>query len=195
MKISTISMASSLALAFALTACGGGGDSGPAADGASAGGPADITEYVGSWIRVDSDVCYAGFNYGPYWFKRDSFTYTSNTLEGKVTAYNDAACTSKAGRVIEKYNTSYTLANVAGKTNAIRFQATFAGSVTGADGGTGLTFNKIPDGTQTGADPVTHQIKVLLDVDNNQLFVGDKTSPPDADGYSTRLQATALYHR
>ena len=184
-------------ISVALAACGGGGGDAPSAptvanSGMQASG-FDSTEFQGNWIRLDAATCFggpSGFAYGPYYFKNDRFTLTGTTAEFVETLYNDAACTSKAGKLTENYAATYTAGSVAGKTNPARVQLTYTGSVTGADGGTGVTLNKLPDGSQTGGTA-----KGLLDVENAQLFLNSRNAPLDAEGYPTTLNASPLYKR
>ena len=180
-------------ISVALAACGGGGDAPSASPLANSGTQAagfDSTEFQGNWIRLDATQCFSGFAYGPYYFKNDRFTLTGSTAESVMTLYNDAACTGKAGKLTENYAVTYTAGSVAGKTNPARVQLTYTGSVTGADGGTGLTLTKVPDGSATGGTA-----KGLLDVENAQLFLNSRNAPLDAEGYPTTLNATPLYTR
>lgn len=197
MKLIHIFVATSVSLALA--ACGGGGGGGDAPSAstlANSGTQAsgfDSTEFQGNWIRLDAATCFggpSGFAYGPYYFKNDRFTLTGTTAEFVETLYNDAACTSKAGKLTENYAATYTAGSVAGKTNPARVQLTYTGSVTGADGGTGVTLTKLPDGSQTGGN-----VKALLDVENAQLFTNSRNAPLDADGYPNTLNASATYKR
>ena len=195
MKLIHIFVATSVSLA--LVACGGGGGDAPSAStltnsGTQASG-FDSTEFQGNWIRLDAATCFggtSGFAYGPYYFKNDRFTLTGATAEIVETLYNDAACTSKAGKLTENYAATYTAGSVAGKTNPARVQFTYTGSVTGADGGTGVTLTKLPDGSQTGGTA-----KALLDVENAQLFTNSRNAALDADGYPNTLNASATYKR
>ena len=190
MKLLYIFVASSVTLA--LVACGGGGDAPLTNTGTPAAG-FDSTEFQGNWIRLDAANCYggpSGFAYGPYYYKNDRFTLTGTTAELVQTLYNDAACTSKAGKLTENYAATYAAGSVAEKTNPARVQLTYTGSVTGADGGSGLTLTKVPDGSQTGGTA-----KALLDVENAQLFLNSRNAPLDAEGYPTTLNASPLYKR
>ncbi len=190
----------SAALLLSLMACGGGGGGGGSGDTSApqadtpitqpdAGLPAkaDITEFVGAWTPTDTD-CHAGFAYGAYWFKRDTLVVTADRAEITQSAYNDAACSSKAGRVTESYSLSYGGATVVGKSNVLDVSLAFLGSKTDFVGGTGISLNKLPDGSATGLAG-----KGLWDVDNLKLYLGDAASPKDAQGYPTQLAGTAAY--
>lgn len=123
----------SLVCAAALTACGGGG--GGAADGSADAGnggspgtggstqtpgtpgtPAELNtaEYIGTWTG-DTAVCLSSFPYGNYHYRLTTLVLAEKTAEVMNTAYNDAACTSKAGRVIERYNVSWSAGSVPNK--------------------------------------------------------------------------------
>lgn len=201
--------------AFALTACGGGGDSStpaanatPAATGTgttdASGGTAstpvnpgmtpsgfDATEFLGEWRRTDAASCYSTFNYSAaYHFRNDKVTLTATELSVAETIYTDAACTNKAGILVEKYSITYTAGTAPGRTNVARTSLVYSGSNSSADGGSGLTFTKVPDGSQTGGSQ-----KGLLDVDGSKLYTNSKGSVIDADGYPTALAADAIYTR
>jgi len=194
MKLLHIFVATSLSLA--IVACGGGGGDAPSASTLTTSGTQsgfDSTEFLGNWIRLDAATCFggtSGFAYGPYYFKNDRLTITDTTAEFVETLYNDDACTSKAGKLTEKYAVTYAAGSVAGKTNPARVELTYTGTATGADGGTGLTLNKMPDGSQTNGAG-----KHLLDVENAQLFIDSYNSALDADGYPNTLNASATYKR
>lgn len=191
------------ACAAALTACGGGGSgSDPATSATSASDtstpieaatpttpttPAEfnVAEYVGTWAG-DASVCMSDFPYGNYFYRLTALVFAEKSAEATHTAYNDAACTSKAGRVIESYDVSWSAGSVTGKTNVARAKLTSTGSSTGADGGTGMQLNKLPNGSAIGSGG-----KLLLDVDGTKLF-GSVDSPLDADGFRTALNPNSF---
>ena len=201
--------------AFALTACGGGGDSStpaanatPVATGTgttdASGGTAstpvnpgmtasgfDATEFLGEWRRTNAASCHSGFDYNPaYYFKNDKIVISAIDIVGTQTVYTDAACTLKAGTVTETLNLVFSAATVAGKTNVARVSANFAKYSQDTDGGSGITLTSVPGKTPDDIKGV----KSLFDVDGNKLFLGDR-SVLGADGYPTTLNPIALYVR
>ncbi|MCW8174002.1 hypothetical protein [Verminephrobacter aporrectodeae] len=180
--------------AAALTACGGsGGGSDASTDtGASPTAPGDfrVAEYVGTWTG-DTTICKAGFPYSSkdkaYSYRMTSLMLAEKTVEVTYTAYTDAACMSKAGRLIEKYDASWSAGSAPGKTNVARVSLAFTGSNTGADGGSGLALNMMPDGkfiSSTG--------KLLLDVDGTNLYGPAADTKMDADGFPMTLNTTSF---
>ena len=175
------------ALALTLMACGGGGDS----TGTATVTGLDKTEFLGTWHRMDVGGCFSSFPYNPnYWFTADPTVITDTTVTSTLTAYTDAACTNKAGKVTETYAATFSQGSVAGKTNVLRVSLAYSGSTTGADGGSGLTLTKTPDGSGTGGNA-----KGLLDVDSTKLYPSDQASALDADGYPTALSTTVYFTR
>lgn len=182
MKLVKTALASALALT--LIACGGGGDSPVVAT-------LDKTEFLGTWHRMDVGSCFSNFPYNSnYWFTADPTVITDTTTAATLTAYTDAACTIKAGKVTETYTATFSQGSVAGKTNVLRVSLAYSGSTSGADGGSGLTLTKTPDGSGTGGNS-----KNLLDVDTGKLYPGDRASALDADGYPTAISTTVYFTR
>jgi len=176
------------ALALTLMACGGGGDSSTTPINATP--TLNTAEFLGTWHRMDVGSCFSTFSYGNYWFTADPIVITDTTLASTLTAYTDAACTLKAGKVTETYTVNFSQGSVAGKTNVLRVNLVYSGSTSGADGGSGLTLTKTPDGSGTGGNS-----KGLLDVDSSKLYPGDPKSALDADGYPTTISTTVYYTR
>ena len=188
----------SILCAAALVACGGGSNSStststttaPATDSVTTpdttATPAlfDVKEYAGTW-KVDAPVCNSGFPYGDYWYALTELSLAEKEVVTTHTVYNDAACTSKAGRVKETFDPSWSLGSVSGKTNVAKLKLAFVGSSSGADGSTGLTMNKFPNGSLIGSS------KLLLDVDADKLF-GHEDAPVDADGYPSALKPNSF---
>lgn len=178
------------ALALTLMACGGGGEDGPATP-SNPVPTLNTAEFLGTWRRNDVGTCFDGFSYNPsYWFTNDPIVITETTITGTQTAYTDAACSSKAGKLIETYTANFSQGSVAGKTNVLRVNMEYSGSTTGADGGSGLTLTMMPDGSGTGGNQ-----KFLLDVDSSKLYPSDRASALDAEGYHTTLSTTVYFTR
>lgn len=205
MKISTnIKMCMvSMLCAAAMAGCGGGGSSTTTTDPAVNGGTTDpssgssstsdttptpaefnVAEYVGTW-KVDAPVCNSGFPYGDYWYGMSEIAFSETEVITTHQVYNDAACASKAGRVIETFTASWGAGTVEGKTNVAKAKLEFLGSSSGADGGTGFSMNRFPDGALIGSS------KLLFDVDAGKLY-GAPSSPVDTDGYPTSLNAASF---
>lgn len=170
-----------------LSACGGGG-SDPAAPTALAPG-LDVTEFLGTWIRNDSANCYTSNEYGSYHFKNNNAVFSADSTSVTATFYTDAACTLKAGKLTETASVVYNSGSVAGKTNVVRVLISFTGFTISPDGGSGLTFTKVPDGTFSGTKV---PVKALADVENNKLYFGSKT-PVDANGYPTTIDYNGAF--
>ena len=188
MKIVKTALASALALT--LIACGGGGGDSPGAV-TTATVALDKTEFLGTWHRMDVGGCFQTFTYNAnYWFTADPIVITDTTFSSTLTAYTDAACTLKAGKVTETYQANFSQGSVANKTNVLRVSTVFTGFTSGADGGSGMTLSKVPDGSATGGSA-----KFLLDVDSGKMYLISRTSPLDADGYPTAFSTTVYYTR
>lgn len=192
MKLVKTALASALALT--LIACGGGGGDSTSTSTTTVTNAAavlDKTEFLGTWHRMDVGSCFSSFPYNSsYWFTTDPTVITDTTLASTLTAYTDAACTIKAGKVTDTYTATFSQGSVAGKTNVLRVSLAYSGSTSGADGGSGLTLTKTPDGSGTGGNS-----KNLLDVDTGKLYPGDRASALDADGYPTALSTTVYFTR
>lgn len=178
-----------LACATALTACAGGtstyGGSSPAAPATPAG--LSVNEFLGAWAG-NTTVCKSGFPYGNYFHRLTTLVLTEKGAEATQTAYTDAACTAKAGRVIEKYDVSWSGVSIAGKSNVARATLNFSGSMIGADGDTGfLQLNKMPNGSTLSSSG-----KLLLDVDGAKLYGPADGAALDADGFATALSANSF---
>lgn len=188
MSILKIALASSLAVT--LMACGGGGsDTLPGSPNVPV--VLDKTEFLGTWHRMDIGTCFTNFAYSAnYWFTADPLVITDTTIVSTLTTYTDAACTLKAGKITETHDANFSQGSVAGKTNVLRMNMVFTGFTAGADGGSGMTLSKVPDGSATGGN-----VKGLLDVDVGKLYPNSKTAPLDADAYPTALSSTVYYTR
>ncbi len=171
-----------LALAVALSACGGGGGNTPAAN---------FDEFYGTW-KVASGTCtqekdsWAG---GRYYYNNAVTSATtkieSNSYETKVTYYSDSACSIKAGVKTVSGTLKWSQGSVAGRSNVARISATDTGYQFSADGGTGLSLSSVP---QTGSES-----KSLIDiVDGKNLCFSNNTSSSvlDKDGYPTTFPDT-----
>jgi hypothetical protein len=177
-------------LSVLLSACGGGGsDNSPAPAGLLASG-LNVTEYLGTWLRSDSANCYTAPEYGQYYFKSNPAVITTTALTLNVTLYTDMNCTAKAGKLSETSSVSYSAATIAGKTNVVRVLLSFTGSTSGADGGSGLTFTKVPDGSFSGTKTPS---KGLFDVEGGVLYASPRSSPLDADGYPTTVDYSGAF--
>jgi hypothetical protein len=120
------------------------------------------------------------------WAKQGDTVITNTTVESSLIVYTDATCTSKAGKFTEKYTVTYAQGSIAGKTNVQRANSVYAGFTIGADGGSGLTLNKVPNNVD---------VKILLDVDGDKLYRSDKSSVLDADGYPMVMSVTPAWIR
>lgn len=179
----------SMLCSAALVACGGGGGTTTATDPATSDTTDtttefNVAEYVGTW-KVDAPVCNSGFPYGNYWYALTELSFTEKEVATTHLVYDDAACTSKAGRVKEMFDATWTAGSVSGKTNVAKLKLAYTGMSSGADGGTGFSMTKIPDGSLIGSS------KQLFDVDAGKLFGSTGTSI-DADGYPTALQTSGF---
>lgn len=191
MKFVASILALSVPILF-LSACGGGGDSSaPATPVAAVVTPAgllpsglDVTEFLGTWIRNDAASCYTSNEYGNYFIKNNNIVITTDSITSIATFYTDAACTLKAGKLTEVSSLTYSVASISGKTNVVGLLVSFTGSTSGADGGSGLPFNKIPDGTFSGTKVPG---RTIADVDGAKLYLGAKGSPLNANGYPTTI--------
>lgn len=186
----------SLSLSVLLSGCGGGGgDAAPVAvaqpvqiaviqpAGLLPSG-LDVTEFLGTWLRVDSANCYTAPEYGRYYFKSNPAVFTASTATLNVTLYTDLNCTAKAGKLSETSSISYSAGAIAGRTNVVRVLLSFTGSTSSADGGSGLTFTKVPDGSFSGTKVPS---KGLFDVEGAVLYTSTAGSLLDADGYPTTI--------
>lgn len=188
-----------LSLTVLLSACGGGGGetAAIAPPAAAASAPAgllasglDVTEFLGTWIRSDSGTCYTSNAYGNYFFINNNIVITTDSVSSNVTLYTDAACTLKAGKFSETATAAFGTGSIAGKTNVVQRLFSFKSFTSNADGGSGLTFTKIPDGTFSG---VKGSAKGLIDVDGGKLFFSSQGSPLDANGYATTIDYNGAF--
>ena len=173
-------------LALGLTACGGGGGGDSSATSTTS-TSFDTSPFVGTWNPVDTS-CHQGWVYNSALYVQSGTTVISDTTASSTTyAYTDAACTAKAGKLVENYSLSLSQGSSTGWTTVARALMTFTGSSSGADGGSGMTLTKIPDGSSTNGG------KYLLAVSNNQLYTSASvTSTLDANGYPTVISTTAF---
>lgn len=150
----------------------------------------DVTEFLGAWVRTDAANCYSAGEYGRYYFKSNPAAFTTSAVTLNITLYTDMNCTAKAGKLSETSSISYSAGTIAGKTNVVRVLLSFTGSTSSADGGSGLTFTKVPDGSFSGTKTPS---KALLDVEGTVLYSSSKSSPLDADGYPTTIDYSGAF--
>jgi len=162
-----------VAACLALTACGGGSDSGY-----------DATAFPGTW-NIDVATCDAGFNYNPALYaKNNSLTITVSSVVVKSTLYTDAACTAKAGVISETYNLALSEGKVSGWSNVAKVDLSWANAwSTGADGGTGVSLTSVPDGSFS-----LPMRKTLLAAKGSSLYAGDPNGTLDSASYPTAIE-------
>jgi hypothetical protein len=189
-------------LAATLTACGGGGGGGaePATDTDGQTGTVEVAspaqldpaEYMGTWI-IDTTECRSGFAYGDYSYRFESLALTNQDATLTQIAYTDAACTMKAGKLVETFQAQWSAvaADVVGRTNVAKLQLVYRGMNLGHDGGTGISLSKFPDGASLRS---LGGMKLLLDVDGGKLLSSPE-APVDADGYRALLNPVAFATR
>jgi hypothetical protein len=186
MKAMTKTLSCTLActLLLSLSACGGGGDSAPTSS-------YDPSVLYGNWVGYGgaSTRCTAFTTIGGnYYGSNQLTTIDATSLSAATTLYNDAACTSKAGKLTMIYSLATSAGSVSGKANVIRMDTVYTGLSLGRDGnGTGVTLINPPN---TGS-----RIKLLGYVSGSNLFLGDLAAGLDSSGYPTALLATPTYSR
>ena len=190
MKLVKTAFASALALTLMACGGGGGGDSTGTATAPVAAAVLNKTEFLGIWTSP-TQVCHPGFRYySNYWVKEESAVITDTSIELSQIMYTDSICATKAGKTTEKFDTNMSQGSIAGKSNVLRVNLAFTGSVITADGGSGITLSQIPDGNAT-----LGYGKLMWDVDTGVLYDGDPKSALDADGYPTAISTTAFFIR
>lgn len=177
--------------AFFLAACGGGGSGDNAVPGPGIlPSGLDTTEFLGTWIRSDSGTCYTSNAYGNYFYINNNIVITTDSVSSNVTLYTDAACTLKAGKFTETATATFGAGSISGKTNVVQRLFSFKSFSSSADGGSGLTFNKVPDGTFSGVKIPT---KGLIDVEGGRLYFSSQGSPLDVNGYATTIDYSGVF--
>ncbi len=173
------------ALGLSLVGCGGGGSSTSSTPGTSTPVAFSSAAFIGTWSNVVPG-CYANFAYNTaLFYKVDSTVITATQVDFVMTAYTDAACTLKAGKVKDFYHVTFKDGGTSGSIQLAKMAFTFTGSSVGADGGTGITLNKLQDGTASGGSR-----KYLIGVDGTKFYGTDGTSTLDSEGYPTKVTAT-----
>lgn len=170
------------ALGLSLVGCGGGGSSAPAAT------PAPVvfssSAFVGTWNNVIPG-CYVNFAYNTaLFYKVDATVISSTKVDFVMTAYSDAACTLKAGKVTDSYTVAFKDGGTSGSIQLAKMALTFTGFSSGADGGSGITLTRVPDGAASGGSR-----KYLIGVDGTKFYGTDGTAAADAEGYPTKVTA------
>jgi len=178
-----------LALCSLLAACGGGGEDDGSTVPASLLDRVSRSEFVGTWLVLPENAgCVADFPYKALSFHRFKSLVLADTdgaLRASVTAdvFSDAACTTKLGMVEEQYLLDARPGAATGRTNVVKATFRFTGFRMGADGGSGLAVNRLPDGSMS--DMVGHRF--LIDRDGDRLYLTHSSNGAarDIDGYPT----------
>ena len=188
-------------VALSLTACGGGGSGGGSGAGASSGtdAPLSLTEFTGLWKPNAPVACLTKFPYN------NAYTYqvrdVNITAEGAglriayaALVFDDAACATKRGLITETILVSPLKTVLDGRDNVMKATGSaLLSSSSGADGGLGLTLNKMPDGTLTELSGK----KFLADVKDAKLFlsIAGGAAPLDGGGYPIQIDGTKFLVR
>lgn len=172
------------ALGLSLVGCGGGGSSASSTPATPTPVAFSSAAFIGTWNNVVPG-CYANFAYNTaLFYKVDATVISATKVDFVMTAYTDAACTLKAGKVTDSYSVTFKDGGTSGSIQLAKMAFTFTGSSTGADGGAGITLNKLPDGTASGGSR-----KYLIGVDGTKFYGTDGTAAVDAEGYPTKVTA------
>lgn len=173
-----------------LAACGGGGEDSttpthalPTADA--------LAEFEGIWAeRPEDSTCKVNFPYNvPYFhrFRNLTLAQADGVMRATVVAdvYEDAACTTKAGRAEERFLVHTLPGGSPGRSNVIRASFEYTGFSLGADGGSGVGLNRVPDGSLAGLQGE----KFLMDRSGDQLFATHESiaTTLDGTGYPTAI--------
>ncbi|MDO9438488.1 hypothetical protein [Hydrogenophaga sp.] len=188
-------------VALSLTACGGGGSSGGTEAGASSGtdAPLSLTEYTGPWKPNTPVACLTNFPYNTaYTYQVRDVNITAESAGLRIAyaalVFDDATCTTKRGLITETILVSPEKTVLDGRDNVIKATGSaLLSSSSGADGGLGLTLNKMPDGTLTELSGK----KFLADVKDAKLFlsIAGGATPLDGAGYPIRIDGTKFLVR
>ena len=170
------------ALGLSLVGCGGGGSS-------TSANPTPVAfssaAFIGTWKTV-APVCFANFAYNTaLFYKLDATAITATTVDVAMTAYTDAACTLKAGKVTDFYSVTFNDGGTSGSIQLAKMAFSSTGFSTSADGGSGISLKKVPDGTASGGSR-----KYLIGVDGTKFYGTDGAAAVDAEGYPTRILPT-----
>lgn len=172
------------ALVLSLVGCGGGGSSTSPTPTTPAPVAFSSAAFVGTWNNVVPG-CYANFAYNTaLFYKVDATVISATQVDFVMTVYSDAACTLKAGKVTDSYNVTFKDGGASGTIQLTKMALTFFGFSSGADGGSGITLKKVPDGAASGGSR-----KYMIGVDGTKFYGTDGTAALDAEGYPTKVTA------
>lgn len=190
------------ALAFSLTACGGGGggDSAPSVEAPSTQTTAQLAEYDGVWtLEPANNPCMDEFPFAsaPTYYRLRDMTLTSS--QGETTAalafeiFSDATCATKLGQAIESFDWHPTAVQRAGRDNVIAATPSWKGVSLSGNGDKRVTLNGLPSAKNniTGWEG----LKLIADVQGNKLFhmSSDAGVALDSQGYPVEFNSQLFF--